>query len=153
MTLSKLKVAQSCPTLCYPRDYTVHEILQARILKWVTFPFFRGSSQPRDWTQVSRFAGRFFTSWATREDPVQRRMMILLSLFLAENSWGLHGIPAHPWTPWHSSWLFTWNQIDSNVMCVKNCEQSEIFTLHTSSQGSMPHTLLDGDKGCKVLSW
>ena len=34
-------------------DYTVHEILQARILEWVAFPFSRGSSQPRDWIQVS----------------------------------------------------------------------------------------------------
>ena len=47
--------------------YTLHEILQARILEWVAFPFSRGSSQPRYWTQVSLIAGRFFTSWATRE--------------------------------------------------------------------------------------
>ena len=50
-----------------PMDYTVHGILQARILEWVAFPFSRGSSQPRDQTQVSCIAGRFFTSWATRE--------------------------------------------------------------------------------------
>ena len=42
-------------------------ILQARILEWVTMPSSRGSSQPRDWTQVSRIAGGFFTVWATRE--------------------------------------------------------------------------------------
>ena len=48
-------------------DYMVHGILQARILEWVAFPFFRASSQPRDQTQVSCIAGRFFTSWATRE--------------------------------------------------------------------------------------
>ena len=48
-------------------DYTVHGILQARILEWVAFPFSRGSSQPRDWTQVSRIAGGFFTNWAIRE--------------------------------------------------------------------------------------
>ena len=48
-------------------DYTVHGILQARILEWVAFPFSRGSSQPRDRIQVSHIAGRFFTSWATRE--------------------------------------------------------------------------------------
>ena len=47
--------------------YTVHGILQARILEWVAFPFSRGSSQPRDRTQVSLIAGRFFTSWATGE--------------------------------------------------------------------------------------
>ena len=38
---------KSCPTLCNPMDYTVHGILQARILEWVDFPFSRGSSQPR----------------------------------------------------------------------------------------------------------
>ena len=46
---------------------SLQEILLARILEWVAFPFFRGSSQSRDWTQVSCIAGRFFTSWATRE--------------------------------------------------------------------------------------
>ena len=44
----KLKVAQVCPALCNPMDYTVHGILQARILEWVAFPFSRESSQPRD---------------------------------------------------------------------------------------------------------
>ena len=58
----KVKVTQSCLTLCDPMDYTVHGIHQARILEWVAVPFSRGSSQPRDRTQVSRIAGRFFTS-------------------------------------------------------------------------------------------
>ena len=40
----KVKVAQSYPTLCDPTDYTVHRILQARILEWVAIPFSRGSS-------------------------------------------------------------------------------------------------------------
>ena len=62
-----VKVAQLCPTLWDPMDYTVHRILQARILEWVAFPFSKESSQPRDWTQVSHTAGGFFTSWATRE--------------------------------------------------------------------------------------
>ena len=57
----------SCPTLCVPMDYTVHGILQARILQWVAFPFSRGSSQPRDPTQVSHIANRFFTSWPIKE--------------------------------------------------------------------------------------
>ena len=42
-------------------------ILQARILEWVAIPFSRGSSQPREWTQVSHIAGRFFTFWDARE--------------------------------------------------------------------------------------
>ena len=58
----KVKVAQSCPTPCDSMDCTVHGILQARILEWVAFPFSRGSSHPRDQTQVSRIAGGLFTS-------------------------------------------------------------------------------------------
>ena len=58
----KVKVAQSCPTLCDPMDCTVYGILQARILEWVAVPFSRESSQPRDQTQVSHIADRFFTS-------------------------------------------------------------------------------------------
>ena len=65
-------VAQSCPILCNPMDCnpsgsSVHGILQARILEWVAMPSFRGSSQPRDWIQVSLIAGRFLSIWATRE--------------------------------------------------------------------------------------
>ena len=47
-----VEVAQLCATLCDPMDYTVHGILRARILEWVAFPFSRGSSQLRDWTQA-----------------------------------------------------------------------------------------------------
>ena len=43
----KVKVIQSCPTLCDPMDCTIHGILQARILEWVAFPFSGKSSQPR----------------------------------------------------------------------------------------------------------
>ena len=61
-----LCVTQSCPTLCDPMDCSppgssVHGILQARILEWLAIPFSRGSSQPRDQTQVSCIAGGFFT--------------------------------------------------------------------------------------------
>ena len=63
----KVKVAQSCLTLCNPMNYTVHEILQARILEWVAVLFSRGSSQPWDRTQDSGIAGRFFIIWTTRE--------------------------------------------------------------------------------------
>ena len=48
-----MKVALLCPIPCDPMDYTVHGILQTRILEWVAFPFSRGSSQPKDRTQVS----------------------------------------------------------------------------------------------------
>ena len=61
----KVKVIQSCLTLCNPMNCSlpgssVHGILQARILQWVANPFSRGSSQPMDRTQVSSNAGWFF---------------------------------------------------------------------------------------------
>ena len=65
-SVSECKVAQSCLTL-QPHDSSVHGIFQARILEWLGFPSSRGSSQPRDQTQISHTADRFFTSWATRE--------------------------------------------------------------------------------------
>ena len=70
---SESKVAQLCPTLCSPMDCSlpcssVHGIFQARVLEWLAIYFPRGSSQPRDRTQVSCIVGRRFTIWATRED-------------------------------------------------------------------------------------
>ena len=49
-------------------------ILQVTILEWVAFPFSRGSSQPRDWTQVFHIAGGFFTSWATRNQGCRQKV-------------------------------------------------------------------------------
>ena len=65
-------VTQSCPTLCDPMDSSwqgssVHRILQARVLEWFSISFSRGSSQPRDWTQVFHMAGRSFTVWDTTD--------------------------------------------------------------------------------------
>ena len=79
-------VAQSCPTLCNPVDCgppgsSVHGILQARILQWFAISFSRGSSWPRDRTQVSCIAGRLFNLWATREAPI-----LILRLFIKTNS-------------------------------------------------------------------
>ena len=57
--------SESCSVMSaflQPMDYTVHGILQARILARVATAFSKGSSQPRDQTQVSHIAGGFFTS-------------------------------------------------------------------------------------------
>ena len=66
------EVAQSCLTLCNPRDCSlpgssVHGIFQTRILEWVAISSSRGSSRPRDQTWVSCIVDRRFTVWATRE--------------------------------------------------------------------------------------
>ena len=97
----KLK-SLSCVPLCYPMDYTVHEILQARILEWVAFPFSTGSSQPRDRSQVSCIVGGFFTSWTTREahfdkgvyrDSVYLMKMYFRSTCMHANSKSLQSCP------------------------------------------------------------
>ena len=67
-------VTQSCPTLCNPMDctppaFSVHGIIQARILEWVAISSYRESCQPREQTQFSCIAGKFFTIWATGEAP------------------------------------------------------------------------------------
>ena len=81
----KVKVAQSCPwLLSTPRTiYIVHGILQARILEWVAFPFFRVSSWPRNRTGVSCIAGGFFTNWSIRD---VKRLKTTYSSFLKETS-------------------------------------------------------------------
>ena len=61
------------PTDCSPPGFSVHRILQARILEWVAIFSSRGSSLPRDWIRISSvscIAGGFFTSWAMWEAPI-----------------------------------------------------------------------------------
>ena len=84
-------VAQSCPTLCDPMDCSlpsssVHGILQDRILEWISIPFSRGSSQPRDQSRVSCITCGLFTIWATREAP-----------FLSKNTSNSSGFLKHMW--------------------------------------------------------
>ena len=73
-----------CVRFCDPMDCIAHGILQARILDWVDFPFSRGSSQPRDWNQVSHIAGGFFTSWATKEALQTPNSNHSFEVFIAE---------------------------------------------------------------------
>ena len=69
---SESEVAQSCPTLFDPMDCSllgcsVHGNFQAIILEWIAISFSRGSSLPKDWTQVSHIVDRCLTVWATRK--------------------------------------------------------------------------------------
>ena len=75
MILMWCEVAQSCPTVCDPMNYSlphssVHGIFQARVLEWVSISFSRGSSWPRDQIWVSCIVGRRFTIWAIREEMI-----------------------------------------------------------------------------------
>ena len=92
----KVKVKSLSPPLCDPTDCSlsgssVHGIFQARVLEWIAISFSRGSSQPRNWTWVSRIAGRLFTIWATREAP-DWNISIYLSKFVVVVIWNLYAI-------------------------------------------------------------
>ena len=66
--LSRSVMPNSCdPIDCSLPGSSIHGILQVRILGWVAISFFRGSSWPRNWTQVSCIAVRLFTDWAMRD--------------------------------------------------------------------------------------
>ena len=64
----------------FPQAALSMGILQARILEWVALPCFRGSSQPKTWTQVSHISGGFFIVWATREAWILERVAISSSM-------------------------------------------------------------------------
>ena len=93
----------------------------ARILEWVAMPSSRGSSWPRDWTQVSRLVGRFFTVWATKNEAMH---FLCIASYISplclrqqedSNSKCL-GLVFHPRKHWElredrdktGSWMFFW---------------------------------------------
>ena len=76
------------PMLSDSMDYPVHGFLQAGILERVAFPFSRGSSQPRDRTQISHTAGRFFTSWVTRK-ALGKRGSMFIYMQMTEVTYGI----------------------------------------------------------------
>ena len=96
-------VTQSCPTLCNltdcsPSGFSVHGILQARILECIAISFSKGTSRPRDRTLISCLAGRFFTVWVGINNPkiIMKSHMILnnqSNLQTKEQSWRYHA----PW--------------------------------------------------------
>ena len=76
LSVLESEVALSCPTLCDHMDCSlpqssVHGIFQARVLEWVAFSFSRGASEPRDWTQVSHTAGRFYSRTLYKWNPTE----------------------------------------------------------------------------------
>ena len=96
---SESEVAQVYLTRWDTMDYSlprssIHGIFQARVLEWVTISFSRGSSQPRDQTQVSSTVGRHFTIWASWEVcsiNVPKTEMINSSNWLSWQHWGVSG--------------------------------------------------------------
>ena len=109
------EIAQSCLTLCNPMDCSlpgsIHEIFQARILEWLAISFSRGSSRPRDRTQVSLIAGRRFTVWATREARVNKKAVFKFTVpggsEVKASAWNAGRPGFAPWVgkiPWRRKW-------------------------------------------------
>ena len=80
---------------------SVHGILQARILEWVAISSSRGSSQPRDQTQVSCIAGRFFTIWANREALVYWSVLVNIWSFIQNSELTCY----QGWRGWMDWWV------------------------------------------------
>ena len=129
----------------------------SRILEWVAYPFSKGSSPPRNWTRVSCIAGRFFTSWATRETPMRHSVQFssvqsLSHVRLCDPMKSQHARPPCPSpTPgvyWNSCPLSQWCHpaISSSVIPFSSCPQS------LPASGSFPMSQLFA-KVAKVLEF
>ena len=144
------KESESCSVMSNPMDYTVHGILQARILEWVAFPFSRGSSQPRDQTQVSCIAGWFFTSWATAAAAASS---LQLCTTLCDP---IDGSPPGS-CPWDSPGKNTGVGCHFLLQCMKVKSESEVAQLcptHSDpTDCSLPGSSTHGIFQARVLEW
>ena len=142
---------------CSQPGSSVHGISQARILPWVVISFFRGSSCPRDRTQVSWVAGRFFTIWATRE------ALKLWPLFKIQENLAL--LMLHTSLPY--SLLYLWGmaiEVLTPTSVLFTCAFSISFiTQHRTWAGNIcyedsrvigaHHGSIKGSDPCNQISW
>ena len=111
---------------CSPPDSSVHGILQARILEWVAIPFSRGSSRPRDWTQISCSAGVFFTVWVTRALLKERQNLSIWQMWkLRSRKWyDLFKVPNRVSQRAQTKNIDSWPQLDltpaQGILCCQN---------------------------------
>ena len=105
-------MSDSCdPMDCSPPGSFVHGILQARILEWVAISFSRGSSQPRNWTQVSCIADRCFTDLAMKEAQVVINWTIIVKQYFLSrpsDSQEERNRMMKEWK-WSESWSLDWS--------------------------------------------
>ena len=142
-------VTQSCLTLCDPMNYNLLcSSVQARILEWVAMPSSRGSSQPRDGTQISHIAGRFLTSWVTREASWRWSSLTLQGLPQYKNnsqSWLPSG-SARPWARVRS-WAIAFhppnNSAEAGLLQFSFC-WSENWGMKAEVLGALGHLLWPG---------
>ena len=146
----KVKVAHSCWTLCDRMDYgEVYGILQDRILEWVTMPFSRGSSQPRDWTLVSHIAGGFFTSWDPGELKSPCCTLQPENLFILHN-WNFVPLDQHHSFPllfylWKKKNSLKYNHINNKVL---------LYSTRNSTQNLViKHNGKEYEKNTYMFNW
>ena len=126
---------------CSPSGSSVHGILQARIVEWVAIPSSRGSSQPRDRTQVSHIAGRFPTEPPEKpKNTTVGSLSLLQGIFPTEES--NQGLLHHRWIPYQLSYPslldpFNYSPVNSphsdgfGVLCLVIDKFSSCFNLQT----------------------
>ena len=153
-------VAQSSSTLCDTMDCSLQApmsmgVLQARILEWVAMPSSRGSSQPRDRTQVSHIAGRFFTIWATREAPPpplfvffidilnQVGEVLLVLNFLINEGWPFKTFSCILWDFCFNLLMIKWNVLVAQS-CPTVCDPMDNSLPGFSVHGIFQVRILDG---------
>ena len=122
---------------CSLLGYSIQGILQARILEWVPISFSRGSSRPRDRTQVSHIGGRRFNPWATREALASWKHCFLKhrALFSTKQTntpisrsrvWGNTAKRRHrsPWVTWDHPWPKNVPKITNLHIIWQHCHQA-----------------------------
>ena len=111
----KVKSLSRVRLFATPWAVAYYRILQARVLEWVAISFSRGSSQPRDRTEVSHISGRRFNLWATREvqyfDHLIWRTDLLGKTLIWERSKAGGEGDDRGWDGWMASltwWIWVW---------------------------------------------
>ena len=153
------EVAKLYLTLCNPMDYSlpgssIHGIFQARVLEWVAIPSSRGSSQPRNQTQVSRIVGRHFTVWATGEHSLKSLTKIPKNvlwehiLIFSELSVLSSEDPITSKPLFLSSLSFVWLMFFFIVLCTSHSVMSNSLRPHVLYPSS-----IYGRLQAKILEW
>ena len=113
--LSRVQLFVTPWTVAYQAPLSIG-IFQARVLEWVATSFSGGSSQPRDWTQVSHIAGRHFTIWAT---------------------WGTLGVTG-------KSGLTEWGRAKANRVLPRECAGHSKHPLPTTQEKTLHVDITEG---------
>ena len=131
-----------------PPGFSIHGLLQARILKWVVIPISRGSSQPRDRTQACCIAGRFFTDWVTREGQCGTVMVLPLLFFIFSKLTMVLCVYVCVCFPKICSSLLYLGGKNMNMKVAQSCP-----TLYGPLDYSLPGSSVHGIFQARILKW